>query len=286
MNGINIFVLFFSSIIFISISIFLFYLNTTVSDCVRIRKLENTKIEPKITQLPVNDSPKFITPWRFNSTEIDERAEEVKKMMKHAWDNYVNYAWGSDELRPILKRGEYSFDSVGRSKLGSSIVEAIDTLLIMGLDEEVLQGREWIKKNLVPESILGKVSTFNLNARLIGGLLSSYALTKDELFLQKAHEMIQIILPAFENVNGIPVSLVDPMNGESSNYLWASNEKSILAEVGSFHLEFIYMSALTGNDTYSKLVEKVRQSLNETNRPDGLYKNFIDPRNRQWGESK
>lgn len=66
--------------------------------------------------------------------------------MKHAWDNYVRYAWGKNELRPISKRG-HSASIFGAVSLGATIVDGLDTLYIMGLEEEFKQGRDWIAEN-------------------------------------------------------------------------------------------------------------------------------------------
>lgn len=69
--------------------------------------------------------------------------------MKHAWDGYVKYAWGSNELQPITKRGHTS--SIFGGLKGATIVDAMDTLYIMNLTEEFNLGREWIKFNLDAE---------------------------------------------------------------------------------------------------------------------------------------
>ncbi|XP_043580607.1 uncharacterized protein LOC122566840 isoform X2 [Bombus pyrosoma] len=76
-----------------------------------------------------------------------ERRNKVKEMMKHGWDNYVRYAWGKNELRPISKRG-HSASIFGASNMGATIVDGLDTLYIMGLHDEFKQGRDWIAENL------------------------------------------------------------------------------------------------------------------------------------------
>ncbi|XP_026296271.1 uncharacterized protein LOC100576383 isoform X4 [Apis mellifera] len=76
-----------------------------------------------------------------------ERRDKVKEMMKHGWDNYVRYAWGKNELRPISKRG-HSASIFGASNMGATIVDGLDTLYIMGLHDEFKQGRDWIAENL------------------------------------------------------------------------------------------------------------------------------------------
>jgi len=37
----------------------------------------------------------------------------VVAAMKHAWDSYVTYAWGHDELDPIAKAGKDGFGGLG-----------------------------------------------------------------------------------------------------------------------------------------------------------------------------
>lgn len=68
-------------------------------------------------------------------------------MMKHAWDNYVRYAWGKNELKPVSKRG-HSASIFGANSLGATIVDGMDTLYIMGLDDEFRQGRDWVDQHL------------------------------------------------------------------------------------------------------------------------------------------
>lgn len=67
-------------------------------------------------------------------------------MMKHSWDNYVRYAWGKNELRPVSKRG-HSSSIFGSASLGATIMDGLDTLYIMGLMDEFKQGRDWIADN-------------------------------------------------------------------------------------------------------------------------------------------
>lgn len=77
-------------------------------------------------------------------------------MMKHAWDNYVKYAWGKNELRPLTKRA-HSASIFGGMPLGATIIDGLDTLYIMGLIDEFNKGREWVANELDIEAL---VSTF------------------------------------------------------------------------------------------------------------------------------
>ena len=68
-------------------------------------------------------------------------------MMKAAWDGYVQYAFGQNELKPISKTG-HSAGIFGGSSMGASVVDALDTLYIMGLTDEYKKGRDWVALSL------------------------------------------------------------------------------------------------------------------------------------------
>ena len=67
-------------------------------------------------------------------------------MIKHAWDGYVKYAMGENELKPMSKRG-HSAGIFGKSKLGATLVDSLDTLFIVGLREEFEQAKKWVEEN-------------------------------------------------------------------------------------------------------------------------------------------
>ena len=68
-------------------------------------------------------------------------------MMEHAWSGYVNHAWGRNELRPISKTG-HSASIFGASSNGATIIDALDTLYIMGMKEEFERARKWVASSL------------------------------------------------------------------------------------------------------------------------------------------
>jgi len=72
--------------------------------------------------------------------------------MQFAWKMYVKYAWGQNELKPLSRRG-HSTSIFGNAALGATIVDAVDTLYIMGLENEYTQGRNWIEKSLHFEGV-------------------------------------------------------------------------------------------------------------------------------------
>ncbi|XP_033112615.1 mannosyl-oligosaccharide 1,2-alpha-mannosidase IA-like [Anneissia japonica] len=215
--------------------------------------------------------------------DIKEKRDAVREMMIRAWDGYVKYAWGANELKPISHTG-HSASIFGRSAMGATIIDGVDTLYIMGLQDQYQKARNWIAHDFSfnPPS---DISVFEVNIRFVGGLLSTYALTGDEVFKDKAVEIANRLLPAFNTPTGIPYGLVNSKSGNGRNWGWASGGSSILAEYGSMHLEFAYLTEITGDPKYLQKVQKVREVLNNMNKPDGLYPNYINPKTGRWGQN-
>uniref|UniRef100_A0A669B7X6 alpha-1,2-Mannosidase n=1 Tax=Oreochromis niloticus TaxID=8128 RepID=A0A669B7X6_ORENI len=190
--------------------------------------------------------------------ETRERRAKIKEMMKHAWDSYKRYAWGSNELRPVSKQG-HSSNLFGSIK-GATIVDALDTLYIMEMFEEFDAATDWVEKSL-DFNVNAEVSVFEVNIRFVGGLLSAYYLSGKEVSRE-------INLPV----------------GIGRNWPWASGGSSILAEYGTLHLEFMHLSRLSGNPEFAQKVMNIRKVLNRLEKPQGLYPNYLNPNSGQWGQ--
>uniref|UniRef100_A0A9J7XVX8 alpha-1,2-Mannosidase n=1 Tax=Cyprinus carpio carpio TaxID=630221 RepID=A0A9J7XVX8_CYPCA len=206
----------------------------------------------------------------------------IHGMMKHAWDSYRQYGWGHNELKPIAKKG-HSTNIFGNSQMGATIVDALDTLYIMGLHDEFKDGQEWIEQNL-DFSVVSEVSVFEVNIRFIGGLLAAYYLSGQEVFKVKAVQLAEKLLPAFNTPTGIPWAMVNLKSGVGRNWGWASAGSSILAEFGTLHMEFVHLTYLTGNPAYYQKVMHIRKLLAKMDRPNGLYPNYLNPRTGRWGQ--
>ncbi|EDV24955.1 uncharacterized protein TRIADDRAFT_25192 [Trichoplax adhaerens] len=200
-------------------------------------------------------------------------------MMQHAWNGYVKYAWGSNELRPSSLSSHSA--SIFGSSMGATIVDALDTLHIMGMHDEFKKAKDWIAKNLKFQGG-GEASVFEITIRFVGGLLSAYALTKDKVFKNKAEELADKLMPAFNTRTGIPRATINLASGGSRNWGWAAGGSSILAEIGTLHLEFAYLSKVTGKEKYVQAVDRIRSHLNKIDKPRGLYPVYISPDSGSW----
>lgn len=65
----------------------------------------------------------------------------------------MRYAWGKNELRPISKRG-HSASIFGTMPMGATILDGLDTLYIMGLNDEFKQARDWVATELNVDSMV------------------------------------------------------------------------------------------------------------------------------------
>ncbi|XP_047332909.1 mannosyl-oligosaccharide 1,2-alpha-mannosidase MNS1-like isoform X2 [Impatiens glandulifera] len=199
-----------------------------------------------------------------------QRREKVKSAMRHAWSSYEKYAWGHDELQPQTKTGVDSFGG-----LGATLIDSLDTLYIMGLDEEFQRAREWVA-NTLDFNKNYDASVFETTIRVVGGLLSAYDLSSDKLFLGKAKDIADRLLPAWDTPSGIPYNIINLAHGNPRNPGWTGGN-SILADFGSEQLEFIALSQRTGDPKYQKKVENVIVQLDKTFPADGLLPIFINP---------
>ena len=60
--------------------------------------------------------------------------------------------------------------------LGLTLVDSLDTLLIMGLRDEFLEARNWVENSLVVNPDLD-VNLFETTIRVLGGLLAAFHLS-------------------------------------------------------------------------------------------------------------
>src|SRR4051812_48443362 len=137
-------------------------------------------------------------------------AEEVRSELAWAWDAYRQHAWGKDEIKPI-SGGSSTFPLKGHH-LGLTLIEALDTLWVMGLDSRFQEGVDWIKAK-ADFAVDGEVSVFETSIRLVGGLLSAHHACGDPVLLAKAADLANRLLPAFDSPTGMPYRYVNLATG-------------------------------------------------------------------------
>eukprot|EP01113_Clastostelium_recurvatum_P030928 TRINITY_DN3811_c0_g1_i6.p1 TRINITY_DN3811_c0_g1~~TRINITY_DN3811_c0_g1_i6.p1 ORF type:complete len:635 (-),score=159.19 TRINITY_DN3811_c0_g1_i6:11-1915(-) len=209
------------------------------------------------------------------NANTNERMDAVRDAFKHAYKSYTDIAWGMDELMPQSRRGE---DWLG---LGLTIVDSLDTMHLMGLTKEFDEGREWVANNLRFDKNRD-ISFFETTIRVVGGLLTAYELTGDKMFLNKAEELGERMLPAFDTPTGIPFTTINLATRHARNPDW-NGRVSILSEAGTVQMEAASLSHHTGKKVYNDKARRVITSLDGAQKPShGLYPVYVDPQNARF----
>ncbi|PWA18363.1 hypothetical protein CCH79_00009985 [Gambusia affinis] len=203
-----------------------------------------------------------------------ERMEAVRESFRHAWKGYKEYAWGHDELRPVSRSYSEWFG------LGLTLIDALDTMWILELKQEFEEAREWVASELTFNKNVD-VNLFETTIRILGGLLSTYHLTGDNLFLDKAKDVGSRLMPAFNTQSKIPYSDVNIGKGTAHPPRWTSD--STVAEVTSIQLEFRELSRLTQDPQYQAAVAEVMNQVHKLEgKLDGLVPMFINTNSGQF----
>ncbi|KAJ7061677.1 glycoside hydrolase family 47 protein [Mycena amicta] len=198
--------------------------------------------------------------WRVDFSADVEKREEVVKAFRHAWSAYERDAMGCDEYHPVARKGSNLTSAGG---IGYTIVDALDTMMLMGLDAEYARARRWIAESLDFDRD-AEVSLFETTIRLLGGLLSAYHLasspspehtfilpTDAGLYLNHAQTLGSRLLPGFSSASGLPFSMV---NLHKRVGVPDKDHRGLVstAEAATLQLEFRYLSWVLGEDDFSE----------------------------------
>jgi mannosidase alpha-like ER degradation enhancer 2 len=220
---------------------------------------------------PSKPTPQLSEKAQWTDQQKAEMADSVRQEFLHAWNGYRQYAWGHDELQPLSKSYR---DWYGKSLLMTP-VDALDTMLLMGLKDEAKADRELIDKQLSFDKDIC-VKNFEITIRLLGGLLSSYQLTGDARLLALADDLGHRLLPAFNSPTGMPYVFVNLKTGA------VKGVESNPAEIGSLLVEFGTLSKLTGKQIYYDKAKRALVEVYNRRSPIGLVGSTINVETGKW----
>ncbi|KAH8724351.1 glycoside hydrolase [Phaeosphaeriaceae sp. PMI808] len=216
-----------------------------------------------------------------NKEQRLQRQAAVKEAFLHSWAGYKKYAWLQDELTPVTGGYKNTF-----GQRAATLVDTLDTLIIMGLKDEFEEAVKAVKKIDFTTSAVARMNVFETTIRYLGGLLSAYDLSngKHRSLLTQARELGDMLYSAFDTPNRMPISRWDWENGALNGYQQADGH-SISAELGSLSLEFTRLSQLTGDAKYYDAVQRITNLLdsnqNRTNLP-GLFPVHVSPAREEF----
>src|SRR5215211_3465201 len=198
-------------------------------------------------------------------------AAEVKAEFLHAWNGYKKYAWGHDDLKPLSK----TYHDWYPQPLLMTPVDALDTMIIMGLDDEAAATKQYILENLSFDKNI-EVQNFEITIRLLGGLLTNYQLTNDKRFLTLAEDLGNRLLPLFNSPTGMPYRYVNLKTGKTRDPI--SNP----AETGTLLIEFGTLSKFTGKPVFYDKAKRALVATYNRRSKVGLVGEWINVETGQW----
>ncbi len=214
--------------------------------------------------------------FAMSDAEKADVAAKVRTETLYAWNGYKKYAWGHDSLKPLSKQ-PFDWYGPGHSLLMTP-VDALDTLILMGLKPQADEARELIDTKLdLNQDIY--VKDFEITIRLLGALTACYQGTGDKRLLELADELGRRMLPMFDSPTGMPYEYVNLRTGAVRGTV--SNP----AEVGSLLLEFGMLSRLTGKPVYYDKAKRALVELYKRRSAIGLVGSAIDVETGKWTDT-
>ena len=217
-----------------------------------------------------NNSPKETT----NEEMAIDLAQEVKSEFIRSWEGYKKYAWGHDVLLPISK----GYQDWYEESLHISPIDAYSTMKVMGLDEYAEEVENYVIDSISWDKDLF-VKTFEVNIRILGGLLAMYEYTGDQRILDKTEEFGEKMLAAFDSPTGMPYYWFNLKTGE------AKGSQINVAEAASYMMEMGVLSYYTKNPIYYQAAKKANLAVWERVSDIHLVAELIDVETGEWKHS-
>jgi hypothetical protein len=124
------------------------------------------------------------------------------------------------------------------------------------------------------------VKTFEVNIRILGGLMAMYEMSGDVQVLNRAKDFGDRLLPAFNSPTGIPYYYVNLKTGETKG------AEVNLAEGGTYLLEMGMLSRYTGNLVYYMKAKDAVKAIFSRSSRWGLLGERINVETGEWTDPR
>jgi mannosidase alpha-like ER degradation enhancer 1/mannosidase alpha-like ER degradation enhancer 2 len=198
-------------------------------------------------------------------------AEDVKAEFIRSWEGYKKYAWPHDVLLPVSG----GFKDWYEEPLYISPIDAYSTMKVMGLDDYAKEVEVYITDSISWEKDL-YVKTFEVNIRIMGGLLAMYEYTRDPKILAKAVDFGDRMLKAFDSPTGMPYYWFNLKTGETKG------AKINIAEAASYMFEMGVLSYYSQDPKYYQAAKKANLAVWERVSDIHLVAELINVETGEW----
>ncbi|KAG8697797.1 maturation of Asn-linked oligosaccharides protein, partial [Ceratobasidium sp. 423] len=151
--------------------------------------------------------------WTVQKPDLELPSEAAAKrqdaidFFTSAYADYKKYAWGHDSLAPLSKT--FVDD---RNGWGATIVDAMSTMKIMGLEELFVEAVNFsLTIDFNRSKTSDGVSLFETTIRYLGGLISAYELggKKDQALIDRARDVGNKLSNGWQGTNDFPFNNLD-----------------------------------------------------------------------------
>lgn len=198
-------------------------------------------------------------------------AEQVKSETARTWEAYKKYAWGHDVLLPLSKGHQDWYEK----SLNISPIDAYSTLKVIGLEKEASLVEQYVMDSISWDIDLD-VKVFEVNIRILGGLLSMYEYSQNPKVLEKTEDFGKRMLKAFDTPTGIPYYWVNLKTGKGRG------ANINVAEAASYTFEMGILSYYTKNPVYYQAAKKATKAVYDRVSERGLVGERIDVETGEW----
>lgn len=205
----------------------------------------------------------------------DSLAQEVIDETLRSWKAYKQYAWGHDVLAPLSK----SYEDWYEEPLYISPIDAFSTLHLMDLKDEAKEIERYVVDSLDFNKDID-VKIFEVNIRILGGLLAMYEHSGNPKVLNKAKDFADRMLHAFNTKTGIPTYWVNLKTGI------AKGDTVNVAEAATYTFEMGILSSYTKDPKYYQAGKKATLAIYERRSTIGLIGEIINVQTGEWISSQ
>ncbi|KAF1923553.1 glycoside hydrolase family 47 protein [Didymella exigua CBS 183.55] len=203
------------------------------------------------------------------------KLDTIRNVFKKSWNGYRALAWEHDELKPVS--GGFKDPFAGWR---ATLVDALDTLWIMGLKEEFADAVKAVATLDFTTTPRADIPLFETTIRYLGGLLAAYDVSGKQykILLEKAVELAEVLYSAFDTPNRMPETYYYWRSQFASNPHRAGT-RVVLAEIGSLSMEFTRLAQLTGDHKYYDAIARITDLLEEfqaNTRLPGMWPTYLD----------
>ena len=206
--------------------------------------------------------------------------DSVKEMFMHAYTGYKQYAFPADELRPLTCTKNNGFGGYVLT-----VIDSLDALVMFGEVDEFQRMVAYLQDTLDFSRLNRKVSLFETNIRVVGGLLAGHIAAVNIIpevydggLLKLAKDLGERLLPAFDTYTGIPYNEVNLMLGVDHK----SGSATCPAAAGTLLLEMGLLGVLVGDCRFVEASHRALEGIWKFRSPHNLIGTIFDVFSGKW----